>query len=49
MTIAVFWSEILELEKIGARDSFLTLGGHSLKAIQTLQKRVDSEFTGQIF
>ena len=45
--IAVFWSEILELEKIGARDSFLTLGGHSLKAIQ-IATRINETFEVQL-
>ncbi|MFL6203049.1 MAG: amino acid adenylation domain-containing protein, partial [Thermoanaerobaculia bacterium] len=36
--LAVIWSEILGVERIGAEDSFLDLGGHSLLATQVLAR-----------
>jgi amino acid adenylation domain-containing protein/non-ribosomal peptide synthase protein (TIGR01720 family) len=44
-SLAVIWSEVLgiEQEKIGVRDNFFNLGGHSLKVIQ-LMARVRKQF-----
>lgn len=41
--LADIWSEILEVERIGANDNFFELGGHSLKTIN-LVFRVYQEF-----
>jgi len=32
--LAVFWSELLGIEKVGAEDNFFDLGGHSLIAVR---------------
>ncbi|MFL6203250.1 MAG: non-ribosomal peptide synthetase, partial [Thermoanaerobaculia bacterium] len=36
--LAGIWSEVLKLERIGARDNFFELGGHSLLATQVLSR-----------
>ena len=36
--IAAIWSEILDVERVGARDDFFELGGHSLMAVQILSR-----------
>ncbi|CRM28416.1 Tyrocidine synthase III [Pseudomonas sp. 28 E 9] len=36
--LAALWSELLELERIGRQDDFFALGGHSLMAVQMMQK-----------
>jgi acyl carrier protein len=36
--LAIIWSEVLGLEKIGAEDSFFELGGHSLLATQLISR-----------
>ena len=33
-TLARLWCELLELERVGRRDNFFQLGGHSLQAVQ---------------
>ncbi|HEX7243181.1 MAG TPA: amino acid adenylation domain-containing protein, partial [Longimicrobiaceae bacterium] len=37
-TVASVWAEVLEVERVGARDSFFTLGGHSLLATQVISR-----------
>ncbi|MFC0212779.1 amino acid adenylation domain-containing protein, partial [Paenibacillus chartarius] len=37
--LAAIWEEVLEIERVGVNDSFLELGGHSLKA-QMLMLRI---------
>ncbi|MCK7503912.1 MAG: phosphopantetheine-binding protein [Desulfobacterales bacterium] len=34
--IAVIWQELLKQEKVGIRDNFFDIGGHSLLAMQLL-------------
>ncbi len=41
--IALIWSELLNLEKVGTRDTFFDLGGHSL-LVMRLASRLASEF-----
>jgi amino acid adenylation domain-containing protein len=41
--LAALWAEALGVEQVGVHDSFLSLGGHSLMAIQLMQ-RVRAEF-----
>jgi amino acid adenylation domain-containing protein len=41
------WGEVLELEQVGIRSSFFSLGGHSLRMIQ-IASRVRSEFGVEI-
>ncbi|MGH7798550.1 MAG: non-ribosomal peptide synthetase, partial [Candidatus Binatia bacterium] len=41
--LAVIWAEVLGLDRVGVRDSFLELGGDSLSATQIVA-RVSSEF-----
>jgi amino acid adenylation domain-containing protein len=36
--IAGIWAEVLKLEKVGIRDNFFDLGGHSLKATQVMSR-----------
>ena len=36
--LAAIWTEILRVERVGARDSFFELGGHSLLATQVLSR-----------
>ncbi len=36
--LAVIWSEVLGIEKIGVNDNFFELGGHSLKAMNVTSK-----------
>jgi thioesterase domain-containing protein len=38
MILAALWSGMLPVERVGRHDSFFTLGGHSLMAVQLLQK-----------
>lgn len=45
--LVTIWSEILEKEKIGIRDNFFDLGGHSLKATRVLSK-IQEEFDVKI-
>ena len=42
-TLAVIWTETLELPKVSVRDSFFELGGHSLQAIRAMA-RIENEF-----
>lgn len=37
-TLARIWSEVLGVDRIGIHDSFLDLGGHSLRAIQVISR-----------
>jgi amino acid adenylation domain-containing protein/thioester reductase-like protein len=41
--LSLIWGKILGIEKISANDSFISLGGHSLKAL-TMQYRIQKEF-----
>jgi acyl carrier protein len=41
--IAAIWADVLKVARIGARDEFLDLGGHSLVAIQIIS-RVNQAF-----
>ena len=41
--LAVLWASVLGVEKVGAKDNFFLLGGHSLKATQLLSQ-VRDEF-----
>ncbi|HEX2188309.1 MAG TPA: amino acid adenylation domain-containing protein [Longimicrobiaceae bacterium] len=36
--LAEVWCEVLGLERVGARDDFFTLGGHSLRATQVVSR-----------
>jgi acyl carrier protein len=36
--LAALWSELLEVDEIGADDSFFALGGHSLRAMQLVSR-----------
>ncbi|KEO82732.1 non-ribosomal peptide synthetase [Tumebacillus flagellatus] len=36
--LAAIWSNVLGVEKVGARDSFFALGGHSILAMQVLAR-----------
>jgi amino acid adenylation domain-containing protein len=36
--LAALWSELLGVEQVGRHDNFFTLGGHSLMAVQLMQK-----------
>ena len=47
-TIANIWKTVLNLEKVGTRDNFFDIGGHSLKLVQVhmeLCKTVDKDVT----
>ena len=37
-TLANIWSEVLGLEKVGIRDNFFQIGGHSLLAVDVINK-----------
>jgi acyl carrier protein len=37
-TLVKIWEVVLEKEKIGIKDDFFDLGGHSLKVVQVLSK-----------
>jgi acyl carrier protein len=37
-TLAGLWAEVLGLERVGARDNFFSLGGHSLSATRVLSR-----------
>ncbi|MBI1357392.1 MAG: amino acid adenylation domain-containing protein [Acidobacteria bacterium] len=37
-TIARIWQDVLQLERVGSRDNFFDLGGHSLRLIQVRNK-----------
>ncbi|KAF9342356.1 hypothetical protein BGX26_007710, partial [Mortierella sp. AD094] len=37
-TLAVIWSDILKIDRVGRRDNFFMLGGHSLVAIQMIER-----------
>ena len=41
-TLAGIWSEVLGLERVGARDDFFALGGHSLTATSVLARVRDA-------
>jgi amino acid adenylation domain-containing protein len=41
-TLAGIWSEVLGVEKVGARDDFFALGGHSLTATSVLARVRDA-------
>jgi acyl carrier protein len=45
--LVAIWQEVLQKDKIGVEDSFFTLGGHSLKAIQVISK-IQKEFNIKI-
>ncbi|HEX2078627.1 MAG TPA: amino acid adenylation domain-containing protein [Longimicrobium sp.] len=36
--IAAAWSEVLEIERVGATDGFFSLGGHSLRAVRIVNR-----------
>mgnify|MGYP006173965265 CR=1 FL=1 len=38
--LAVIWSELLGVERIGVHDRFFDLGGHSLMAMRLLERQV---------
>ncbi|WP_095162575.1 amino acid adenylation domain-containing protein [Pseudomonas sp. Irchel 3F5] len=38
VTLARMWSELLGVEQVGRHDNFFALGGHSLMAVQLMQK-----------
>jgi len=40
--VAAIWTEVLEVERIGANDNFFNLGGHSLLAVQVISKIRDA-------
>ncbi len=40
--LAAIWSEVLDVERIGANDNFFNLGGHSLLAVQVISKIRDA-------
>ncbi|KAF9344652.1 hypothetical protein BGX26_004066 [Mortierella sp. AD094] len=37
-TLAAIWSDILKVDRIGRRDNFFMLGGHSLIAVQMIER-----------
>jgi acyl carrier protein len=39
--MARIWSEVLEIDRIGATDSFFDLGGDSLRATQVVNRLTD--------
>jgi len=41
-TIAAIWGEVLKVERVGARDDFFLLGGHSLSAARILSRVRDA-------
>jgi amino acid adenylation domain-containing protein len=46
LTIARIWQEVLQLDRVGSRDNFFDLGGHSLRLIQVrnaLRQRLNRE------
>jgi amino acid adenylation domain-containing protein/non-ribosomal peptide synthase protein (TIGR01720 family) len=45
--IAAVWQDVLKLEKVGARDNFFDLGGHSLHLLQ-VHGRLRGEFDGDV-
>jgi hypothetical protein len=45
--LAEIWAEVLDVERVGAHDSFLQLGGHSLSATQATA-RVWDQFRVQL-
>jgi len=42
-TLCRLWEEVLRVERVGIRDNFFTLGGHSLMAVQVIS-RIKSTF-----
>jgi amino acid adenylation domain-containing protein/thioester reductase-like protein len=46
-TIAVMWSELFNVPKVGAEDNFFDLGGHSLMAVQ-LAARLSRAVGGEV-
>jgi amino acid adenylation domain-containing protein len=45
--VAEIWAEVLVIDKIGVTDSFFTVGGHSLLAMQILS-RIEANFAVQL-
>lgn len=48
MNIAVIWQDLLKLPKVGTKDNFFDIGGHSLLAVQLhskLKQSIDPELT----
>src|ERR1043166_8708533 len=45
--LVLMWQEILGKERIGVKDDFLAIGGHSLKAVQLIS-RINSTFQVRI-
>jgi amino acid adenylation domain-containing protein len=43
LALAGIWSQILQVERVGVRDNFFDLGGHSLTAVR-LAARIEEEF-----
>ncbi|HTQ79686.1 MAG TPA: amino acid adenylation domain-containing protein, partial [Thermoanaerobaculia bacterium] len=46
-TLAAIWQEVLEVDRVGVQDDFLSLGGHSLLSIQ-IASRIEEAFAVRI-
>ena len=46
-TLAAIWQEVLEVDRVGIHDDFLSLGGHSLLSIQ-IASRIEEAFAVRI-